>query len=199
MQPATRRGAPGTVAGPSCGLAVGHASPPTIASRPSQLEQVIQKLREQESWISAVPDAPSYRPSVEEWADPLAYIRSIQPEASLAGIALIHSPVAPALSPGQVLADVPGFRFTTRIQALGRQHWTTWTSVRFEEGEREYTLSEFAAEASAADAARYGGMAGPLPPRTAEVRQGWAAAMEQKWDVGRAGRCRRMIDQAQGT
>lgn len=143
---------------------------PPIASRPPQLDVAIQRHQEQEAWLSTLPDAPTYRPSAEEWGDPLAYIRSIQPEASLAGIALIHAPVAPALAPGRVLADVPGFRFTTRIQALGRQRWTAWDSVRFEEGDREYTLEEFAAEAAAAEAAWYGGLAGPLPPRTAEVR-----------------------------
>lgn len=42
--------------------------------------------------------APTYSPSAEEWADPLAYIRSIQGEAARFGICKIVPPAS---------ADVP--------------------------------------------------------------------------------------------
>lgn len=39
-----------------------------------------------------VPEAPVYRPSAEEWEDPLGYIASIQEAAAKAGIAKIIPP-----------------------------------------------------------------------------------------------------------
>ncbi len=51
-----------------------------------QCEAAIFDFREQEAgWIGDVREAPTFRPSREEFADPLAYIASIQTEAARYG------------------------------------------------------------------------------------------------------------------
>jgi hypothetical protein len=67
-----------------------------------------------------VPDAPVLRPSVEEWADPCAYIASIQEEAQAFGVCKIVPPrgwAPPDTWPGRARSNV---RYTTRAQAVHR-------------------------------------------------------------------------------
>ena len=61
-----------------------HLSWPAQALRKSLMETARVKTE--------VPEAPVYRPSAEEWEDPLAYIASIQEAAAKAGIAKIIPP-----------------------------------------------------------------------------------------------------------
>ncbi len=55
-------------------------------------------------WMDALAEAPTFRPTVEQFADPLGYIRSIQKEAAAAGGLLTHS----------------RFSFTTNAIAIGQ-------------------------------------------------------------------------------
>ena len=41
--------------------------------------------QQEASWMDRIPEAAVFRPTAEEFADPLAYIRSIQKEASSSG------------------------------------------------------------------------------------------------------------------
>eukprot|EP00775_Hariotina_reticulata_P008860 gene8860-9039_t len=49
---------------------------------------------EEYHWQRDLPDAPTFRPTTEEFSDPFAYLASIAPEASKAGIALIIPPAS---------------------------------------------------------------------------------------------------------
>lgn len=42
------------------------------------------------AWVEDLPEAPVYYPTVEEFRDPVAYIQSIQQEASLHGAQRVH-------------------------------------------------------------------------------------------------------------
>ena len=59
--------------------------------------------------LSQVKDAPEYRPTVEEWKDPMAYVEKIRPEVENFGIAKIIPPAGWA--PPYALKD--DFKFPT--------------------------------------------------------------------------------------
>lgn len=59
--------------------------------------------------LSQVKDAPEYRPTVEEWKDPMAYVEKIRQEAENFGIAKIIPPAG--WTPPYVLKD--DFKFPT--------------------------------------------------------------------------------------
>ncbi|KAG1667468.1 hypothetical protein FOA52_012223 [Chlamydomonas sp. UWO 241] len=67
-------------------------------------------------WVDALPDAPVFRPTKEQWADPLLYIQSIQAEAAPYGLCLISPPVSPTESAASVLGA--SFKFSVRQQSL---------------------------------------------------------------------------------
>ena len=61
----------------------------------AQLEADMVEFHQAEAgWMESLPDAPTFRPTVAQFADPLAYIRSIQKEAAAAG-----GPLRTALAP----------------------------------------------------------------------------------------------------
>lgn len=61
------------------------------------------------------PDAPVFRPSADEFSNPLRYIASIRPQAESYGICKVVPP--PGWKPEYVL-DRSTFRFKTRIQSV---------------------------------------------------------------------------------
>ena len=69
--------------------------------------RLIQAHHDNLAWMARVPEAPTYRPTAEQWQDPLAYIRSIQPEAAQYGVCAIVAPVTSAVPAGLVGA-LPG-------------------------------------------------------------------------------------------
>lgn len=66
---------------------------------------------------SHVKDAPEFRPSVAEWADPIKYIEKIRVEAEAFGIAKIIPPAG--WEPPYTLKD--DFKFPTSVAWLQRQ------------------------------------------------------------------------------
>ena len=59
---------------------------------------------EQDAWLDKIEAAPIYQPTAVQWADPLAYIRSIQAEAAQCGICIVRAPLAPTV-PGGVVSN----------------------------------------------------------------------------------------------
>ena len=114
-----------------------------------------------------VPEAPTFRPSPEEFADPVAYIRSIQGEASHSGVCKIVPPFHAAVTGPQVLRkggrpagsnDRKGptpFRFSTRAQDLRARRGPAVCRVKFH-SEREFELAEFEEQALALQQRLYG-------------------------------------------
>lgn len=90
------------------------------------------------AWCRNVEEAPVYRPSVEEFEDPVSFIRSIKAEAERFGICKIIPPVQ-ASTPcfDAVRRDVGhtgaigSLKLTTRQQLIGNLEWEDWEQNRF--------------------------------------------------------------------
>lgn len=74
------------------------------------------------------PEAPIFRPTVEEFKDPLGYISKIRPIAEQTGICKIKPP--PDWQPPFVV-DVDNFKFTPRVQRLNELEATTRIKLNF--------------------------------------------------------------------
>lgn len=93
----------------------------------------------------ALPEAPVYRPTAEQFADPMAYIASIRQEAQRYGACKIVPPVgwrAPAAEPGRSCRVPDGLRFTPRLMPLHKLQ----QGVGFQMG-AETTVGAFRAKA----------------------------------------------------
>ncbi|KAL6550515.1 Lysine-specific demethylase jmj13 [Orobanche minor] len=115
-------------------------------------------------WIDKIPECPVYRPSIEEFRDPLVYLQKIAPEASKHGICKIVSPVSASVPAGVVLMkEKSGFKFTTRVQPLRLAEWNNDDKVTFFMSGINYTFRDFEKMANKTFARRYLS-AGCLPP-----------------------------------
>ena len=78
--------------------------------------------------FEAVPEALTYRPTLEEFGDPLAYINQIRGEAECYGICKIVPPKAwrPAFC-----IDMDSFKFTPRVQRLNELEANTRIKMNF--------------------------------------------------------------------
>ncbi|KAI8055345.1 JmjC domain, hydroxylase-domain-containing protein [Syncephalis plumigaleata] len=78
--------------------------------------------------IYNLPEAPTYRPTEEEFRDPMQYIARIRPEAERYGICKIVPP--DNWQPGFHI-DTETFRFRTRLQELNRMEGSTRANLNY--------------------------------------------------------------------
>ncbi|EYU45270.1 hypothetical protein ABFS82_05G068700 [Erythranthe guttata] len=114
-------------------------------------------------WTDEILDCPVYRPTKDEFQDPLVYLQKIAPEASKYGICKIVSPVSASVPAGVVLMkEKAGFKFTTRVQPLRLAEWDSDDKVTFFMSGRNYSFRDFEKMANKIYARRYY-TAGGLP------------------------------------
>ncbi|KAJ4759083.1 Lysine-specific demethylase [Rhynchospora pubera] len=95
-------------------------------------------------WIEKIPECMVFRPSREEFEDPIEYLEKIAPLASCHGICKIVSPIRASVPAGIVLMrEKPGFKFTTRVQPLRLSEWSEDDQVSFFMNGRKYTFRDF--------------------------------------------------------
>ena len=86
-----------------------------------------------------IPQAPVFRPSVEEFENPLTYIASIRQDAEKFGICKI---IPPPLWTPKCKLDPHNFKFNTRVQRLHRLFKRHGENTLFLESLQEYLMSE---------------------------------------------------------
>jgi hypothetical protein len=156
---------PARVAPPRSAAPPAARQPPAPRQNPI-ITNAMSAVEEHGPWLREIPSVPVYRPSVEEWQDPLLYIRSIQPEAGKFGACIVKAPITPAVPAALLLKDL---KFTTRIQKVKDDAWgETWADgITFWDNGRKCTVIEYAKLAD--DFARRKlGLAAQLPTTTVE-------------------------------
>ncbi|XP_062222345.1 lysine-specific demethylase JMJ706-like [Phragmites australis] len=119
-------------------------------------------------WIDEIPDCPVFSPSIEEFEDPMVYLRKIAPVAARYGICKIVSPICASVPAGAVLMkELGGIKFTTRVQPLRLAEWSKDDKFAFFMSGRKYTFREFEKMANKEFVRRYSSAA-CLPPRYME-------------------------------
>ncbi|KFK31421.1 hypothetical protein AALP_AA6G109700 [Arabis alpina] len=107
-------------------------------------------------WTERVPECPVYRPTKDEFEDPLTYLQKIFPEASKYGICKIISPLTATVPAGAVLVkEKSNFKFTTRVQPLRLAVWNSDDKVTFFMSGRTYTFRDYEKMANKVFARRY--------------------------------------------
>ncbi|XP_019098042.1 PREDICTED: lysine-specific demethylase JMJ706-like isoform X2 [Camelina sativa] len=107
-------------------------------------------------WTERLPECPVYRPTKEEFEDPLTYLQKIFPEASKYGICKIVSPLTATVPAGAVLMkEKSNFKFTTRVQPLRLAEWDSDDKVTFFMSGRTYTFRDYERMANKVFARRY--------------------------------------------
>ncbi|XP_042025894.1 lysine-specific demethylase JMJ706-like [Salvia splendens] len=144
-----------------------HADLPRFGNSSSIKEDAFSKRKVAKfdisdlEWTKKVPECPVYRPTKEEFQNPLVYIQKIAPEASKYGICKIVSPVSASVPAGVVLTkEKAGFSFTTRVQPLRFAEWDSDDKVTFFMNGINYTVRDFERMANKIFARRYGSVGG---------------------------------------
>ncbi|CAN6858837.1 unnamed protein product [Brassica oleracea] len=107
-------------------------------------------------WTERLPECPVYRPTKDEFEDPLTYLQKIFPEASKYGICKIISPLTATVPAGAVLMkEKSNFKFTTRVQPLRLAEWDSDDKVTFFMSGRTYSFRDYEKMANKVFARRY--------------------------------------------
>jgi len=120
--------------------------------------------RRREELLLEVADAPVFRPTQEEFSQPLRYIEKIAPAAAAYGICKIVPPVNVG-TPGTKVLKEKGFRFETSTQTLRSP------MIAFNRSGRTYTLRTFESVAREYTTKRFG--CGAVPPPNCVEREFW--------------------------
>ncbi|XP_021899644.1 lysine-specific demethylase JMJ706-like [Carica papaya] len=104
-------------------------------------------------WTEKISECPVYRPSVEEFHDPLTFLQKIARQASKYGICKIVSPLKASVSASDVLMkERRGFKFKTYVQRLPL---VEGHKIPFSKGENNYTYQSFESMANKAFIQRF--------------------------------------------
>ncbi|XVE62279.1 hypothetical protein DITRI_Ditri06bG0105200 [Diplodiscus trichospermus] len=123
-------------------------------SKPSIVEKY--KLNNEMEWVDEISECPEFRPSMEEFKDPLVYLQTIAPQASKYGICKIVSPWKACVPASDVLMkEQRGFQFKAYIQHLRLHEWNVNDKAAFLMRQRKYTYQSFEKMANKAFAKRF--------------------------------------------
>ncbi|XP_018441586.2 lysine-specific demethylase JMJ13 isoform X1 [Raphanus sativus] len=129
---------------------------PTSAKGAFLKEKVDKFETDDLKWTERVPECPVYRPTKDEFEDPLTYLQKIFPEASKYGICKVVSPLTAIVPAGAVLMkEKSNFKFTTRVQPLRLAEWDSDDKVTFFMSGRNYTFRDYEKMANKVFARRY--------------------------------------------
>ncbi|CAH2046139.1 unnamed protein product [Thlaspi arvense] len=147
----------------SCGMRLRVTSSDTVSKvngatvKGGLLKEKVEKLETDDlKWTERLPECPVYRPTKDEFEDPLTYLQKIFPEASKYGICKIISPITATVPAGAVLMkEKSNFKFTTRVQPLRLAEWDSDDKVTFFMSGRTYTFRDYEKMANKVFARRY--------------------------------------------
>ncbi|KAK4362791.1 hypothetical protein RND71_018032 [Anisodus tanguticus] len=145
----------------------------------SQKKKAGQLSMNEFDWTDTIEECPVYRPSKEEFEDPLVYVQKIAPEASKFGICKIVSPLGSSVPAGVVLMkEQKHFKFTTKLQPLRLAEWNNNDKITYFMRGRNYTIRDFEIMANKATARKYC-ISGCLPPAYVE-KEFWKEMVHAK-------------------
>ncbi|XP_010518675.1 PREDICTED: lysine-specific demethylase JMJ706-like isoform X2 [Tarenaya hassleriana] len=153
----TRSGGDALRASASCGVRFQSNVNDSISKLNGVLKHKVEKFElDNLEWTERLPECPVYRPTKDEFEDPLNYLQKIAPEASKYGICKIISPLMATVPAGVVLMkERVNFKFTTRVQPLRLAEWDSEDKVTFFMSGRNYTFRDFEKMANKVFARRY--------------------------------------------
>ncbi|XVF30487.1 hypothetical protein REPUB_Repub16aG0062200 [Reevesia pubescens] len=123
-------------------------------SNPSVVEKY--KLSYELEWVDEIPECPVFRPSMEDFQNPLSYLQTIAQQASKYGICKIVSPWKASVPASDVLMkEQRGFQFKAYIQHLRLHEWNVNDKATFLMRESTYNYRSFEKMANKAFAKRF--------------------------------------------
>ena len=146
----------------------GHPRRKVVDRRSKEAKQAELRRCHDSNWIDEVPEAPVFRPTLEEFKDPMAYIAKIRAQAAPWGICKVVPPVSAGVPGPTVLLQKGPFRFTTRRQALKQPAPASLGQLKFHSSGKEYSIVSYEKAANEFAYRRYN-MASGFPSRFVEA------------------------------